>query len=96
VSTSTTTLAAAATTPAKISAGTGAAITGTVFITILLILLVIYCVKHRGWDWPQIAMGYVLCLTVSGVAWGASLNGSISDGLSGLYGGIVHFVSNMG
>ena len=93
---SSTTLAAAATTPAKISAGTGAAISGTVFIALLLIGITVYCIKHKGWDWPQIAMGYVLCLTISSVTLGATLNGSISSGLSGLYGGVVTFVGSLG
>jgi hypothetical protein len=90
-----TTLAAAAV-PAKVSAGTGAAIGGTLFVTLVLGAIIVYCVKHKGWDTPQIVIGYLFCLTVSGVSWGASLNGSISGGLSSLYGGAINFLSNLG
>jgi hypothetical protein len=96
LSTTTPLVAAAATTPAKISTGTATAIAGSLFILIVLIAITWYCIKHKGWDLPQVAMGYVLCLTVSGVAWGASLNGSISGGLAGFYGGIVTFVGSLG
>lgn len=96
--TSTTTAAAlaAAAPPSQISAGTVATVSGTLFILLAGGALIVYAVKHKGWDAPQIIVGYLYCLVVSGVAWGASLNGSISGGISALGGGLIKFISNLG
>ena len=93
---STTTLAAAATTPAKISAGQGAAIGGTMLILIALGLITWYCVKHKGWDVPQILMGYSLAIVVGGVSWGAQVNGAFSGGISAAMGALIRGISQMG
>lgn len=90
------TMAAAAAAPAKISAGAGTAIGGTMLILIALGLITWYCVKHKGWDVPQVLMGYVLAIVVGGVSWGATVNGAFSSGISAAMGAIVSAVSGMG
>lgn len=82
--------------PAKISAGTGAAIGGTMLILIVLGLITWYCIKHKGWDTPQILMGYTLAIVVSGVSWGAQVNGAFSSGISAAMGALIKAVSNAG
>jgi hypothetical protein len=91
---SSTTLSAAA--PAKISSSAGAAIGGTMLILIALALITWYCVKHKGWDVPQILMGYTLAIVVGGVTWGAQVNGAFSSGISAAMGALVNAVSHMG
>lgn len=88
-----TTLAAA---PAKISPGTSAAIGGTMLILIVLALILWYCVKHKGWDIPQILMGYTLAIVVGGVTWGAQVNGAFSSGISAAMGALVNAISHAG
>jgi hypothetical protein len=89
----TTTLAAA---PAKVSAGDAATIGGTMLIFIAASLLIWYCVKHKGWDVPQLIMGYAFGLIVGGVSWGAQLNDAFSGAISSGMGALVKAVSKMG
>lgn len=86
----------AATTPAKISAGTGAAIGGTMLLLLVIAGIAVYCVKHKGWDVPQIVMGYTLAVVVGAVSWGAQVNGAFSSGLSAAMGAIAKAISKAG
>ena len=86
----------AAAAPAKVSPATGAAIGGTMLVLVVLAAITIYCVKHKGWDMPQILMGYCLAIVVGGVSWGAQVNGAFSSGISAAVGAIASAVSNSG
>jgi hypothetical protein len=96
VSSTTTTAAVLAATPSQVSAGSAAAIGGTMLVLVVLGAITWYCVKHKGWDMPQILMGYALAIVVSGVTWGAQVNGAFSSGISAAVGAIAKAVSNSG
>lgn len=82
--------------PTKVSAGDATAIGGTMLILVAAGLITWYCVKHKGWDVPQVLMGYALAIIVGGVSWGAQVNGAVSGGISAAAGAIIKAVSNAG
>lgn len=81
---------------APAAAPSGAALGGTMLVLVLLGAITWYCFKHKGWDAPQVLMGYALALVVGGVTWGAALNGSVSSGIGAAVGAVVHAISNAG
>jgi hypothetical protein len=74
----------------------GAALGGAMLIVVVFVAITIYCIKHKGWDVPQVLMGYCLAIVVSGVTWGAAVNGAFSSGISAAMGAVVHAISNAG
>lgn len=75
------------------AAPSGGAVGASVFAAIVVIAIIWYCKKHKGWDMPQVLMGAAAVLVIGGTPWGKPLVNGVGDGISGLFTGIASILS---
>jgi hypothetical protein len=93
MSTSTTTVLAETGHILAKAAPSGGAIGTSAFAALVVIAIIWYCKKHKGWDMPQVLMGAAAVIVIGATPWGRSLVNGAGDGLTGLFSGLASFLS---
>jgi len=75
------------------AASSGGAIGASIFAAIVVIAIIWYCKKHKGWDMPQVLMGAAAVIVIGATPWGRPLIDGAAGGINGLFNGIASILS---